>query len=228
MGKNMVFIIILAMAIMISTAGYAQDLNSSQDKNISGVHKDSQGVISAFPDVCKTPSPPAGPVPVPYPNTAMSSDSKEGSKKVKMGGNPTMLKESNFSKSTGDEKGTANIVSPQHKQYKGYFMQMRQQRRPASPTQQMMPAAPEQMMRSEEPLQQMPPVAPMKDWIEIDLKDEVFKQISSERFEVELPDGEVRKGTLDFQGKVKVEGIKPAKIHVSFPEDKGTTSEQQQ
>jgi len=226
MGKSMIFFAVLAIAIMLSIMVFAQDFNPTQNK-ISGAHKDSGKVTGAFPDECKTPSDPAGPVPVPYPNTAMGSDTKEGSKKVKMDRNPTMLKESNFSKSTGDEKGTANIVSPQHKQHTGYFMQMRQQRRPASPAQQMMPAAPEQMMQPEEPLQQMPPVAPMKDWIEIELKDEVIKKIPSEKFKVMLPGGKVRKGSIDSQGKSKIGGIKPGKIHVLFPEDTSKKFEKQ-
>ena len=41
-------------------------------------------VIAAFPDVCLSPpSPPAGPIPVPYPNTSFSKDGKNGSKTVK-------------------------------------------------------------------------------------------------------------------------------------------------
>ena len=42
---------------------------------LSVVHKDSGGTTIAFPDVCKTPSP-AGPVPIPYPNIAKSSEPK--------------------------------------------------------------------------------------------------------------------------------------------------------
>jgi len=76
------------------------------------VHKSSNGVTIAFPDVCKTPTP-AGPVPVPYPNIARSSDTAKGTKKVKCDGNPTCVKDSNFRMSTGDEAGTAGggIVS---------------------------------------------------------------------------------------------------------------------
>ncbi|MEX2208181.1 MAG: DUF4150 domain-containing protein [Myxococcota bacterium] len=70
------------------------------------VHKGSSGISTAFPDVCKTPSP-AGPIPIPYPNIAMSSDAAKGSKKVTVDGNPIMLKDSNFSTSTGDEAGSA-------------------------------------------------------------------------------------------------------------------------
>lgn len=74
--------------------------------NMTVVHKSSSGITVAFPDVCKTPSP-AGPIPIPYPNIAKSSDTSKGSKKVKMDGNPIMLKGSNFSTSVGDEAGTA-------------------------------------------------------------------------------------------------------------------------
>lgn len=80
------------------------------------VHKSSSGVVMVFPDVCKTPTP-GGPVPIPYPNVAMSSDTAKGSKSVKMDGNPIMLKGSNFSTSTGDEPGTAGggVVSSKTK-----------------------------------------------------------------------------------------------------------------
>jgi hypothetical protein len=71
------------------------------------VHKDSGGVSIAFPDVCKTPAPPAPFVPIPYPNIAKSGDTADGSTKVKCDGNPIMLQGSNFSTSTGDEAGTA-------------------------------------------------------------------------------------------------------------------------
>src|SRR4029077_4664702 len=74
--------------------------------SLSVVHKDSGGVTQAFPDVCKTPSP-GGPIPIPYPNIAMSSDTTQGSKKVKCDGNPICLQDSNFSMSTGDEAGSA-------------------------------------------------------------------------------------------------------------------------
>lgn len=75
--------------------------------NLSVVHKGSGGVTIAFPDVCKTPAPPAPFVPIPYPNIAKSSDTAKGTKKVKCDGNPTCVKDSNFSMSTGDEAGSA-------------------------------------------------------------------------------------------------------------------------
>lgn len=84
--------------------------------NRTVVHKSSQGVVTVFPDVCKTPTP-GGPVPIPYPNVAMAKDTAKGSKSVKMDSNPIMLKGSNFSTSTGDEPGTAGggVVSSKTK-----------------------------------------------------------------------------------------------------------------
>lgn len=76
---------------------------------LSVVHADSGGVSMAFPDVCKTPSP-AGPIPIPYPNVAKSSDTAQGATTVKCDGNPVCVKDSNFSMSTGDEAGSAGGV----------------------------------------------------------------------------------------------------------------------
>ncbi|WIG94292.1 DUF4150 domain-containing protein [Myxococcus sp. SDU36] len=76
---------------------------------LSVITKDSNGVTVAFPDVCKTPTP-AGPVPIPYPNIAKSSDTAKGTKKVSVEGNPVCVKDSNFSSSTGDEAGSAGGV----------------------------------------------------------------------------------------------------------------------
>jgi len=70
------------------------------------VHASSNGIATAFPDVCKTPSP-GGPIPIPYPNIAQSSDTSQGSRQVKVDGNPIMLQGSVFATSTGDEAGSA-------------------------------------------------------------------------------------------------------------------------
>jgi len=90
--------------------------------NLSVVHKDSGGVTIAFPDVCKTPAPPAGPIPIPYPNIAKSSDTDKGSKKVKCDGNPVCLKDSNFSTSTGDEAGSVGGVASSKTKGKAEFV----------------------------------------------------------------------------------------------------------
>jgi hypothetical protein len=71
-------------------------------------HKSSQEVTSAAaPDICETPSP-GGPVPIPYPNIAQSSDTSSGSKKVKADGKEASTKHSSYTKSTGDEPSTTD------------------------------------------------------------------------------------------------------------------------
>jgi|CXWL01.1.fsa_nt_gi hypothetical protein len=84
--------------------------------------------ICEFPDVCFTPPEnPATPpgVPVPYPNTAFSKDTTEGSKSVKISGQEVMLKNvSYFKTSTGDEAGSAakkGIITSTNKG-KAYFI----------------------------------------------------------------------------------------------------------
>lgn len=71
----------------------------------------SSKTIAAFPDVCftppQTPATPLG-VPLPYPNTGMTTDCSDGSSTVKISGEQVMLKnKSYFKKSTGDEAGAA-------------------------------------------------------------------------------------------------------------------------
>ena len=74
------------------------------------VHRDSGGTVAFMPDVCLTPMPPGGQAPIPYPNTAMSQDTAQGSTCVTCDGNPVMLQDSTFSKSTGDEAGSGGGV----------------------------------------------------------------------------------------------------------------------
>lgn len=83
--------------------------------------------VAAFPDVCFTPPlTPATPpgVPIPYPNTGLASDTSDGSSTVTISGKETMLKnKSCFSKTSGDEAGSApkkGIVTSQIRG-KAYF-----------------------------------------------------------------------------------------------------------
>lgn len=82
----------------------------------SGMNKS----IARFPDVCLSPpSPPAGPIPVPYPDTSFSADLKEGSQTVKLGGKPTALAQQSYYKTSplGNEAATrsfgASVVTHQ-------------------------------------------------------------------------------------------------------------------
>ncbi|TGV29021.1 DUF4150 domain-containing protein, partial [bacterium M00.F.Ca.ET.168.01.1.1] len=64
-------------------------------ENMGFFHKGSNGKGIAPGDVCLSPpSPPAGPVPVPYVNMLSSSDLSNGTKSVKIDGEPTAIENS--------------------------------------------------------------------------------------------------------------------------------------
>jgi hypothetical protein len=74
------------------------------------VHKFSTGISNAtIPDVCKTPSP-GGPVPVPYPNIALSGTLSDGTTTVKGDKAHAAHRKSKFALSNGDNAGTAGGV----------------------------------------------------------------------------------------------------------------------
>ena len=67
--------------------------------------------VGKMPDVCLSPpSPPAGPIPIPYPNFSKASDTTDGSKNVKVKGKEAGLKgKSSYKKSKGNEAATRNF-----------------------------------------------------------------------------------------------------------------------
>jgi hypothetical protein len=76
--------------------------------------------IARFPDVCLSPpSPPAGPIPIPYPDTSFSNNLKSPSSTVKIGGKGAALAQKSYYKESvlGDEAATrtfgANILTHQ-------------------------------------------------------------------------------------------------------------------
>jgi hypothetical protein len=74
-------------------------------------YKSTVGLSTAtLPDVCKTPSP-GGPVPIPYPNFADQSSLDKGTTTVKAKGKMIAIKGSEYSRSNGDEAGTAGGVA---------------------------------------------------------------------------------------------------------------------
>src|ERR1044072_4328902 len=73
--------------------------------------KDSNESIAAMPDVCLSPpAPPAGPIPIPYPNFSKASDTSSGTKKVLIQGKEAGLKnEYDYKQSKGNEAATRNF-----------------------------------------------------------------------------------------------------------------------
>lgn len=68
------------------------------------------GQCFAFPDVCKTPAPPAPPIPIPYPNIGMVPTAVKTSAKVKIVGMLAVIETSEIPNSQGDEAGTVGGV----------------------------------------------------------------------------------------------------------------------
>jgi len=70
------------------------------------------GQCFAFPDVCKTPAAPS-PIPLPYPNTGMVSNTDRCADKVLMENKATVVENSKIPSSMGDEPGTLKGVISQ-------------------------------------------------------------------------------------------------------------------
>lgn len=107
MNRISLCLLLLILAIVLIGSVYAAD-ETGYSSNKSVVTQESQEKTKiSFPDVCETPSPdsPAS-IPSPYPNTATSSDTTKGSKKVKVDGNPINKKGTNIKSSNGDESGS--------------------------------------------------------------------------------------------------------------------------
>lgn len=79
-----------------------REVSAKKDGNVS---------LGAMPDVCLSPpSPPAGPIPIPYPNFSKASDTNDGTRTVKIGGEQVSIKNtSNYKKSSGDEAATKSF-----------------------------------------------------------------------------------------------------------------------
>ena len=54
------------------------------------------------------------------------------------------------------------------------------------------------------------------DYSEIILKDDEGNAIGNKKYKAHLPNGEIKEGTLDGQGKAKIEKIPPGKVKIKF------------
>jgi hypothetical protein len=89
-----------------------EEIEEKEKANSREIEKKSLNkTVNIQSDVCETPpAPEAGPIPMPYPNTAMSSDTSSGSKTVKTEGKILSVKD-DFEESAGDEAGTSDDES---------------------------------------------------------------------------------------------------------------------
>jgi hypothetical protein len=90
------------------------------------IHRGSAGkAVATFPDVCKCPpTPPAGPVPTPLPNTAVAADVTGCAGTVFVEGNPIAIESSYIGQSTGNEvsQPTGGGVVTSATRGKAYFV----------------------------------------------------------------------------------------------------------
>lgn len=80
-----------------------------------------QGMIFAFPDVCKTPTP-IGTIPVPYPNIGQMPMAQPGALKVLVDGMPAVNKQCLIAPTEGDTPGVALGVQSQTIMAQGMFI----------------------------------------------------------------------------------------------------------
>ena len=100
---------LLAMAVVLNGAAYGGSETFIDPDTALEPYDDES--ISTIPDPCLSPpSPPAGPVPIPYPNIPSASDAAAGAKKTKIDSKTPMTKGSGVSKSSGDESGVTQQI----------------------------------------------------------------------------------------------------------------------
>jgi uncharacterized Zn-binding protein involved in type VI secretion len=196
------------------------------------VHKTSGGIVTFGPDVCLTPSP-GGPVPVPYPNIARSSDTDKGSTTVKVDGNPVMLQGSVFSTSTGDEPGKgggiASGVNKGKAQFINYSFDVKIEGK-------CVPRLGDQMLGNIGGAPNTPPMAEIQppivvlpdrftpddmDELIVTLVDRGGEPVKNERYILKKPDGTREEGKTDGQGKIHVRKTIKGVGKVVFPDVKG-------
>jgi hypothetical protein len=196
------------------------------------VHKTSNGMVTFMPDVCKTPAPPAPPVPIPYPNIAMSQDTAQGSKTVKADGNSIMLKGSVFSQSTGDEAGSlGGVVSGVTKgkaEFINYSFDVKVEGKNVPRLGDMMlgnkGSAPNTPPMAEiQPPAVVPPATDKEiesppDKITIKVVDGKGNPVKDVKYKLKKPDGTTEEGTLSSSGEIKVPKSAPGTGKISFPD----------
>ena len=151
------------------------------------VHEKSSGMAIFFPDVCKTPAPPAGPIPIPYPNIAQSTDTDGGSTKVKIDGCPIMLKDSNFKMSSGDEAGAAGGIMSSCTKGKAEFLNYSFDVKIEGKN---VPRLGDMMLGNKKNTPPMPEIQPPAVIVDVPEPAENEKEWSLKKMEVEDPDAE--------------------------------------
>lgn len=198
---------------------------------LSIVHKDSGGTVSFTPDVCLTPQPSGPPVPIPYPNVAMSTDADLAARTVTCDGNPICVQGSTFSQSTGDEAGSnggvASGCTKGAAEFVAYSFDVQAEGKGVARFSDLMlgnkgsavntPPAPEQQA----PAPVAREVAPgelQPDSIELLVTDTAGTPLADVRYVMETPARQRVEGRTDAAGKIVVQESVAGIGRISFPD----------
>ncbi len=207
--------------------------------NLTVVHKSSNGMVSFMPDVCKTPAPPAPPVPIPYPNIAMSQDTAQGSTSVKVEGNPIMLRGSNFSKSTGDEAGSVGGVASNTikgmAEFINYAFDVKVEGKSVARLTDLMLGNKGSTFNTPPMAEMQPPaiVPPVldeaiehkPDTLRIKVVNPKGDPLKDVAYKIKKPDGTKQEGKLDESGEITIDNTAPGVGRIVLPDNKGAVIE---
>lgn len=196
------------------------------------VHKESNGMVTFMPDVCKTPAPPGSPIPIPYPNIALSQDTDKGTKDIQCDGNPVMVQGSCFSKSSGDEAGSVGgVVSNTTKgaaEFVSYSFDVMFEGKPVAraldmmlgnkggtfntpPMAEVQPPQPAMAMLGQDPNAE-------PDKLTVLVVDQAGNALKDVRYVLEAPDGTKKEGKTDSSGKVTLDKTTMGMGWLAFPD----------
>jgi hypothetical protein len=205
----------------------------------AAIHKGSAGKSIAFPDVCLCPpSPPAGPIPTPLPNTAQAMDLQGGAVTVTIEGNPVAHALSFIAQSTGNEVAQATGGGVITHMVKGaaYFVTYSRDvfiegkpavrhldllthnhmakmpgNTPPTPWMSTMMAGPGAAPRSAEK-----DANEGKDWIEVVVNDTDGNPVFGARYRVTSPSGKVLQGSTPPDGKIRIKRLAKGRCKVEL------------
>ncbi|HET8542768.1 MAG TPA: DUF4150 domain-containing protein [Anaeromyxobacter sp.] len=198
---------------------------------LSIVHKDSGGTVSFMPDVCLTPQPSGPPVPIPYPNSALSIDADLGARTVTCDGNPILVQGSTFRQSAGDEAGAAGGVTSGctkgAAEFVAYSFDVQAEGKGVARFSDLMvgnksaaantPSAPEQQA----PAPAAREVAPgelQPDRLTVLVTDGAGNPLADVHYVLETPDGRSVEGNTDGAGKIVVDETVTGIGRITFPD----------
>jgi Domain of unknown function (DUF4150) len=207
---------------------------------LATVHKGSAGQAMGFPDVCLCPpTPPAGPIPTPLPNSVKAGDLDGGAPDVLIEGNPAGHAKSFLKTSTGNEcaRPTGGGIMTGIVQGMAYFQSFSMNvffggNAAVRHTDLVTMNHAGQPMGNTPPMPWMstmslPPVAPSgavksvgddRDFIELRFVHEDDDPVAGVRFGIKTPDGRVLDGFLaPPAGVMRFTGLKKGTCKVTFP-----------